>query len=196
MLNIIDFYKFLNDIQESEYVEYIQATGKKVVLAHLTNEEGRYSPEESEVIYLICNRSGMYVYALILVIFSSNLSINNGHQFLSSFLKIYIFKSSKDDPQMNNKYQVKLSHICLIGKPRTQSSDPPLRRTKSQGSAKINKSCTSQIKAKINKAKNTVNVQYWKTHYGHDYDLQHIRLSKMEKANIAHKLSTGVSMAR
>lgn len=67
---------------------------------------------------------------------------------------------------------------------------------KCQGSKKINASCTSQIKLIKNENNSSVKMTFYKTNYGHDVDIQHLSLPKDERANIAQKLNSSISMTR
>lgn len=55
--------------------------------------------------------------------------------------------------------------------------------------------CTSNIVVTTLKDK-TIQVQWTKTHYGHDKELQFIRISKEDKLNVASQLVSGVRPAR
>ncbi|KAL1510064.1 hypothetical protein ABEB36_004719 [Hypothenemus hampei] len=68
------------------------------------------------------------------------------------------------------------------------------RLPKSQGSCKMNVLCTSEIK--VIKENGKILVEYQKCHYGHDLEIQHIRLPKSEKQNIASKLVSGITPQR
>lgn len=68
------------------------------------------------------------------------------------------------------------------------------RLQKSQGTCKINHSCTSGIKVTIENGK--YHVEWQKTHYGHDFELKHIRLQKSDRNCIASKLISGVTPQR
>ncbi|KAJ8912340.1 hypothetical protein NQ315_014707, partial [Exocentrus adspersus] len=68
------------------------------------------------------------------------------------------------------------------------------RLSKCQGTNKINSACTSQIKVVI--SDNMCTAFYYKTHYGHDVELQHLRISSRDRATIAGKLASGVSISR
>ncbi|KAJ8974595.1 hypothetical protein NQ317_017888, partial [Molorchus minor] len=72
-----------------------------------------------------------------------------------------------------------------------KNSDERSRLLKSQGSCKISSSCTSEIK--VIKENNKILVEWQKIHYGHKLDIQHIRLPKREKQNIATKIINGVA---
>ncbi|XP_072395518.1 zinc finger transcription factor family protein 17-like [Diabrotica undecimpunctata] len=70
------------------------------------------------------------------------------------------------------------------------------RTKKCQGSKKINVACTSQIKLIKNETNSRVKAIFDKTHYGHSVDIQHLSIPKVERANIAQKLNSGVSVTR
>lgn len=55
-------------------------------------------------------------------------------------------------------------------------------------------SCTSELK--VTKENNQIIVEWQKVHYNHKFDLQHIRLPKIEKHSIATKLINGVTPQR
>lgn len=65
------------------------------------------------------------------------------------------------------------------------------RRLKRQGSCKLNAYCTAHIKAD-HLDSGRVHVRHWKTHFGHEHELGHITLSKVDKAEFAGKLMQGV----
>ncbi|KAH1021709.1 hypothetical protein HUJ04_011193 [Dendroctonus ponderosae] len=77
------------------------------------------------------------------------------------------------------------------GKP---SSQQRVRQLKSQASCKLDSACTSVLKLRHNEKKFYVHFQ--KTHYGHNLDLQHLRISKHDKGLIASKLIAGVTKTR
>lgn len=65
------------------------------------------------------------------------------------------------------------------------------RKSRQKGTTKLDRGCTSQIIA--NKTHNgTYNVSYFKTHYGHNLALSHLKLSKKDRGAIASKLLLGV----
>ncbi|KAJ8932895.1 hypothetical protein NQ314_014376 [Rhamnusium bicolor] len=66
---------------------------------------------------------------------------------------------------------------------------------KFQGSCKLNKSCISYIKLVKENGKEIVAV-WQKTHYGHENEIQHIRLSRADRNAVASKLAAGVPKAR
>lgn len=70
------------------------------------------------------------------------------------------------------------------------------RKLKSQGSCKLFNTCTSSIV--IEKCSETLkcSVNYFPTHYGHGINLEHIRLSKQDRAMVAAKLNDGVGASR
>ncbi|XP_050497561.1 uncharacterized protein LOC126878735 [Diabrotica virgifera virgifera] len=67
------------------------------------------------------------------------------------------------------------------------------RSLKSLGSCKMLNSCTSQIIVSKNIQTDCCTVTYFKTHYGHDNDIEHLHVPKSDKENIASKLILGVS---
>lgn len=75
---------------------------------------------------------------------------------------------------------------------------PPIRKRKlkSQGSCKINGSCTSAIITNQNLMLGTLSVIYYKTHYAHEIEVQHIRITRDDHAAIAAKLISGVTIKR
>lgn len=82
----------------------------------------------------------------------------------------------------------------FLGKYKQRSSCK--RLSKLQGSSKLNRGCTSKIKVITNKENSSVTAIYFKTHYGHNFDVQHLRIPKIEKANIAQKLASGINFSR
>ncbi|XP_050314961.1 uncharacterized protein LOC126749334 [Anthonomus grandis grandis] len=68
------------------------------------------------------------------------------------------------------------------------------RNLKSQGTCKLNFTCTSQIKV-VYKS-NKCSIHWIKTHYNHKAELEHIRLSSRMKNEIAAKLVSGLSDQR
>ncbi|XP_050315270.1 uncharacterized protein LOC126749605 [Anthonomus grandis grandis] len=68
------------------------------------------------------------------------------------------------------------------------------RNLKSQGTCKLNFTCTSQIKV-VYKS-NKCSIHWIKTHYNHKTELEHIRLSSRMKNEIAAKLVSGLSDQR
>lgn len=77
---------------------------------------------------------------------------------------------------------------------------PPLegrkRALKTQGNCKINKSCTSQIVVTKNIETDSYSVVFFKTHYGHALQLEHLRVPLEDRKNIAVKLAAGVSTTK
>ncbi|KAJ8969217.1 hypothetical protein NQ317_015267 [Molorchus minor] len=69
------------------------------------------------------------------------------------------------------------------------------RLTKSQGSSKLDFNCTSQIKV-VHEQNNKISVTYYKTHYKHDKQIQHLRISKADRTIVANKLMSGVSISK
>ncbi|KAJ8964112.1 hypothetical protein NQ317_010893 [Molorchus minor] len=63
------------------------------------------------------------------------------------------------------------------GKQNILTEDVRKRSLKVQGSAKLELGCTSQIKLTKN-VNGDFNVNYFKEHYGHKYELKHLNLSE------------------
>ena len=78
-----------------------------------------------------------------------------------------------------------------VGKVRCNASGKKL--TKSQGSSKLGRACTSQIICVHSK---NILVTWKKTHYGHCVQLQHLRILQEDRSVIACKLINGVPSAR
>ena len=66
------------------------------------------------------------------------------------------------------------------------------RGLKSQGTSKINASCSACIKAVRCLKTDSVSITYIPTHYNHDQKLGHLRLSNSTKNSVAEKLKEGV----
>nr|CAI5830013.1 unnamed protein product [Callosobruchus analis] len=75
------------------------------------------------------------------------------------------------------------------GQIHTWQDIPKKRSTKSQGSCKINKFCTSQIILKKNVQTKQCSIQYFYKHYGHEVEVQHWI------GSLALKLILGVSVS-
>lgn len=69
------------------------------------------------------------------------------------------------------------------------------RVTKSQGSCKLSYSCISQMTITI-RDDTTVLMKRCKSHYGHQADLQHLRINIDDQLVIASKLISGVSKTK
>lgn len=72
------------------------------------------------------------------------------------------------------------------------SKSTGLRTLKTQGSNKINGICPASLKVKINSIDGHVNVNYTKTHFGHENDLGHLCLSDSERNMLAQKIASKV----
>ncbi|XP_072392298.1 uncharacterized protein [Diabrotica undecimpunctata] len=70
------------------------------------------------------------------------------------------------------------------------------RTQKCQGSCKLNRNCTSQIIITLVIETGFCSMSYFKTHYGHEEDMQHMRLSKLKRESVASKLIAGVSVSQ
>lgn len=87
-----------------------------------------------------------------------------------------------------------ITHYYLCNRSgKLQPSKCCKRLPKSQGSCKLNRSCTSSIKVLHG---NFFFTTWVKTHYGHSQELQHIRLPKDDRATVASKLMIGVTPSR
>lgn len=60
---------------------------------------------------------------------------------------------------------------------------------------KLNHACTSQIIV-TKKPNDHHTVNFYKTHYGHEFDLQHLHVPLKDRSNIAAKLNNGVPVTR
>ena len=69
------------------------------------------------------------------------------------------------------------------------------RGLKSQGTSKINASCSACIKAVRCLKTDSVSITYIPTHYNHDQKLGHLRLSNSTKNSVAEKLKEGVGVS-
>ncbi|XP_072399071.1 uncharacterized protein [Diabrotica undecimpunctata] len=67
--------------------------------------------------------------------------------------------------------------------------------SKCQGSCKLNRNCTSQIIITLVIETGFCSMSYVKTHYGHEEDMQDMRLSKLKRESVASKLIAGVSVS-
>jgi predicted regulator of amino acid metabolism with ACT domain len=60
--------------------------------------------------------------------------------------------------------------------------------------AKLNRGCTSQII--VNKSHDgSYSINYFKTHYGHEIGLEHVKLSKQDRGSVASKLLLGLPIS-
>lgn len=66
------------------------------------------------------------------------------------------------------------------------------RRLKAQGSCRTGVYCMASLVTTVNGNTGAVTVVYQKTHYGHEIDLSHIRLSRAEKEVLVGQLSKGL----
>lgn len=90
-----------------------------------------------------------------------------------------------------NLFEIFLELITFLGIYR-QNHLGNNRVQKSQGTCKIGSSCTSQII--INRIGINLNVIYYKFHYCHEKQVQHVRISQDNRTKIASKLQMGVSV--
>ena len=70
------------------------------------------------------------------------------------------------------------------------------RKLKFQGSSKIGVHCTSTIQLIENSGTSLYQVHVCKTHYGHEMQLGHIRITEEDKRKIACKRKMGVEKER
>lgn len=70
------------------------------------------------------------------------------------------------------------------------------RRIKSQGSCKAGNCCTAYITAREALATGTVTVSGCLTHYGHDRDVEHLRISASDRSSIVAYLQSGLPVDR
>ena len=61
------------------------------------------------------------------------------------------------------------------------------RRTKSSGTCKIDKNCTATFKV-LESSDGSITVEVNHTHYGHQIEVQHLKISKRHRQEIAAKL--------
>lgn len=69
------------------------------------------------------------------------------------------------------------------------------RASKCQGSCKIGFMCTSEIII-TTRTDGRYDVIYYKTHYGHELEIQHIHIPKQERSKIAAKLASGITISK
>ena len=70
------------------------------------------------------------------------------------------------------------------------------RSLKSQGSSKVISHCSAHIHASVDMATNMVTVRYNSTHYNHNTQLGHLRITSTTRKMIATKLQQGVTIQR
>ncbi|XP_031354776.1 uncharacterized protein LOC116179198 isoform X4 [Photinus pyralis] len=102
----------------------------------------------------------------------------------------YIFKS-----KINSAVGFTMYYNCnrsFAGKGPRDKNKQYKRLLKSKGSCKMSSYCTSQIKV-TKKGGSDILIQWQKTHYGHTFDLKHIRLSIQDREEVALKLISGVT---
>lgn len=64
---------------------------------------------------------------------------------------------------------------------------------KTQSTSEMNCASTSQIIPTRDSATDNCHMRYFKSHYGHQGDIQHLRFSKLSQEIVASKLVSGVS---
>jgi len=101
----------------------------------------------------------------------------------------YIIKSVKKDETVTTKY-----YMCH-GSSDVNLSCARKRKLKSLGSCEFNFNCTSTIKCRI-LSNNEHEVEFIKTHYGHQCAIEHQEISHTNSDEIASKLVAGVSEHR
>lgn len=69
------------------------------------------------------------------------------------------------------------------------------RKLKSQGSCKVGTHCMATMTTIETKETGAVSVVYQKEHYGHNIDLSHVRLTKLERQVVTDQLLQGTSTA-
>lgn len=74
-----------------------------------------------------------------------------------------------------------------------ESKEAVQRRTKNQGSCKIEGHCTAYVKSKEEFASGKVTMELCNSHYGHDTQLVHLRVPKEDKLHMADRLNEGVN---
>jgi len=105
----------------------------------------------------------------------------------------YILSSAKKGEMVTTKYYI--CHRSGMYKEDVDSGYARKRKLKSQGTCKLNFNCTSTIKCRVlNNCKHE--VEFIKTHYGHQCDIQHLKISNTNSVEIASKLVAGVSKQR
>ncbi|XP_069679650.1 uncharacterized protein [Periplaneta americana] len=82
---------------------------------------------------------------------------------------------------------------CVRSGKTRQSLTVRKRSLKSQGSCKLGRFCTSQIIVVHDLTNNKCNAKFYKTHYGHKNELQHLTVPKTYRMEIATELIEGIS---
>lgn len=102
-------------------------------------------------------------------------------QTTSQFIKSRGEKKAKN---VKTYYSCNRSGI-YVSKAKTQKA------LKKQGSRKINGRCPASINVTIDEL-DTHEVKYYKTHVGHDFEVEHLDLSDKDREYIAEKLNAGI----
>lgn len=84
----------------------------------------------------------------------------------------------------------------MLGKEKVVLEVNRKRSKRSQGCSKSNYACTSQIVVTKDLPSNKCFVDYFSTHYGHEEEIQHLRISKQCRKEVSLKLMMGVSTNR
>lgn len=90
----------------------------------------------------------------------------------------------------------KFYYECVRSHRNYKIKDERVRALKSQGSCKMPFSCTSQVVVTRNITSDKCSVSYYKSHYGHGKEIQHLSLSKFDRQSIASKLILDVPPRR
>lgn len=94
-------------------------------------------------------------------------------------------RSKKDDKQVTMYFNCNRSGTYLPKQER-------VRRIKSQGSRKMNRTCPAKLIVTKKNCNDTINVYFIPTHIGHQIDLKHLNLHKEDRLRIAQNLEQGV----
>ena len=97
-------------------------------------------------------------------------------------------------PQLINEKEHHYYYFNRAGKYRSQSKGE--RSLKSQGTSKVVSHCCAHIHATINKKTNVITVHYNSTHYNHETQLGHVRITDTTRMTIAAKLKEGKTPQR
>ncbi len=94
-------------------------------------------------------------------------------------------------PQLINEKEHHYYYCNRAGKYRSQGKGE--KSLKSQGTSKVVSHCCAHIHATINKKTNVVTVHYNSTHYNHETQLGHVRITDTTRLTIAAKLKQGIT---
>ncbi|CAG9858772.1 unnamed protein product [Phyllotreta striolata] len=107
----------------------------------------------------------------------------------------YVLSSSKRIILENNHYD-KRYYLCNRSARNAAKPRITEKCTTSNETYIMNTTCTSQLVVSKCIETDFFNVTFFKTHYGHDLQLEHLHLTKVEKKHIALKLAKGVPPAK